>query len=258
MAEIALIKIGGELLQEPTQIACIGNEIVALQRQHLIPVVVHGGGPQISQLSQRLNIRPHIEDGLRITDAVEMEVVEAALSGILNNRVVRIFNQVGLWAVGISAVATQLLIAEPLQVHGQPTCTASRVIAYNIHLLRHLLPRYLPIVAPIVTDSQGQGLNLNADQAALEIAEALHASHLLFLSGVGAVYDEQGARLAMLKYDEIEQRIADGSIREGMALKVRMASEARQRTRAHIYIGSCQQAGDLQRLMEGTQGTILK
>ncbi len=256
MPQLAFIKIGGELLQKNEQIALIATEIAALQKSHqLLPVVLHGGGPQISALSQRLNIAPRLKEGLRITSDAEMEVVEAVLGGIVNNHIVRIFNREGLPAVGLGAASARLLVARPLAIDGIATHTAGEVVNCNPHILQHLLPSYLPVLSPTVADTNGRALNLNADQASLEIAHALGAHWLLFLSGVEAVYDSQAAPIGALNSGDIEAQLANRSISQGMALKVQVAAEARRRGIAHTYIGSCQKAGDLRRIVDGHQGT---
>ena len=256
MPQIAFIKIGGELLQKGEQITLLATEIATLQKRHqLRPLVLHGGGPQISAFSQRLSIAPRLKEGLRITSAAEIEVVEAVLSGIVNSRIVRIFNREGLPAVGLSAVSSRLLVAKPLSVDGISTHTAGEIISCNPQLLQHLLPHFLPVLSPAVADPQGRALNLNADQASLEIAHAMGAHYLFFLSGVEAVYDSQSAPIAQLNSDDIETLIAKGSINQGMALKARVAAAAHQRGIAHTYIGSCQKVGDLMRIMDGLQGT---
>ena len=254
--DIIVIKVGGEALRENAHITTLGEALKTL-RAHALPVVVHGGGVQISNLSARLGIKTRFHNGVRITEPAAMEAVEAALSSV-NSRLVRAFNRAGVPAVGVRALDAELLVAEAQIVNGAPTRTAARVVERHPQVLLELAPRYTPVLSPIAVDSTGEALNLNADTAAIEIARAMGATCLLFLCGVDAVLDADTHRIATATEREIESLIARGVIHAGMIVKARAALEAVRRGVHRVCIGSCRSAHGLAQLMAGDTGTVIQ
>ena len=194
-ASTVVVKIGGRTLSASGVLDRLVSDvagIVGTEQAYRI-IIVHGGGAEVTALAERLGIVSEFADGIRMTGAEEMDAVDMVLSGLVNKRVARRFQAAGVDAVGISGSDGGTLIGEPvLRPDGRESRTA-RPSAGGPALLRHLLDGgYLAVVASTVMDEGGRGLNLNADDAALEIAKMLEADALLFLSDVPGVLRAAG------------------------------------------------------------------
>ncbi|OUM88795.1 MAG: acetylglutamate kinase [Bacillus thermozeamaize] len=219
-----VIKCGGSTLEQLP--ASFYEELVRLPELGYQPVVVHGGGPVINQLLKRLNVESRFEDGLRVTDAATLEVVEMALAGLTNKALVSRILQSGGKAVGISGVDGGLIAAE---IADERLGFVGQVSKVRVELLHLLVGQgYIPVIASLGVSATGQHLNINADTAAGAVAAALGAAKLLLLTDVEGVYvEEDGQRrwLRQLSPAEVERLIAEGQIRGGMIPKVRAALE---------------------------------
>ncbi|MBI2917914.1 MAG: acetylglutamate kinase [Chloroflexi bacterium] len=211
-----VIKIGGSTLgAEDTTL----EDLVALQAQGWRPVVVHGGGPMISEWSQRLGISPRFEKGLRVTDGPTLQVVVALLGGWINKDLVAHLIALGGNALGLSGVDGRLLEAE---VKDPALGLVGEVVRVNpAPVLLALESGYIPVVAPMAV-AQGDAaiLNVNGDTAAGELALALKADHLIFLTDVDGVRNGSGTALRRLSPDEAQRLMAQAVISGGMIPKV--------------------------------------
>lgn len=228
-----VVKYGGNAMDKVDLAHLFARDMVLLRQVGMIPVVVHGGGPQIGQMLDRLNIRSAFIDGLRVTDAATMEVVEMVLSGTINKRIVAAINEAGGFAVGLSGKDGNLIVGEKLRrlrkdpVTGDETPVDLGLVgepaAINPHVLQCMLAAgsdIIPVIAPVAFSKQGETLNVNADTAAGAIAGALEARRLLMLTDVPGVLDRNGQIIPRMTAGEARQAIADGTIGGGMIPKV--------------------------------------
>lgn len=213
-----VIKYGGHAMDDPALCAAFATGLSRLAARGLRLVVVHGGGPQISALLQRLHIESRFEQGLRVTDPATMEVVEMVLCGQVNKAVATLFQQHGVRAVGISGKDAGLFQARPLRPE---LGLVGEVHAVDVGVVRTLLDGgYLPVVAPVAMGKDGASLNINADTAAGAMAGALHAEYFVLVSDVPGVLDAEKNLLPALTRADIERLKQEGVIHSGMIPKV--------------------------------------
>ncbi|MFQ3565651.1 MAG: acetylglutamate kinase [Aggregatilineales bacterium] len=217
-----VIKISGHELDDLDALRTFAEAV----RQLATPVViVHGGGKEISALQTAMGIEPRYADGIRVTDAASLSIVEMVLCGTINKRLVRVLVEQGVLAVGLSGVDGRLIHAEKMPHPQVDMGFTGRVHAVNPALLHLLLSqRQVPVIAPICF-GVGNNFNVNADHVAGAIAAALPAERLIFLSNVPGVLKEDRL-LAALSPREVDALIADGTIFGGMVPKVRTAIAA--------------------------------
>ncbi len=232
-----VVKYGGHAMGDPELSVEFGRDIALLKQVGVNPVVVHGGGPQINAMLKRLAIKSEFVDGLRVTDAAMVEVVEMVLAGSVNKHVTELINRAGALAVGISGKDGGLIRAKKLtrvivdpDSHiehaldlgfvGEPEHVDVRVI----HALTG--SGLIPVIAPVGLGNDGLTYNINADDAAGAIAGALHATRLLMLTDVPGVLDKEGNLIADMSVAEAKALIADGTITGGMIPKVENCFEA--------------------------------
>ena len=232
-----VVKYGGHAMGDADLATEFGRDIALLKQVGVNPVVVHGGGPQINTMLKRLAIKSEFVNGLRVTDAAMVEVVEMVLSGTVNKFVTELINRAGALAVGISGKDGGLIRARKLtrtvvdpDSHiehvldlgfvGEPDLVDVRVI----HALTG--SGLIPVIAPVGLGADGQTYNINADDAAGAIAGALQATRLLMLTDVPGVLDKEGQLIAEMSVAEARGRIADGTITGGMIPKVENCFEA--------------------------------
>lgn len=250
---MVVIKIGGRALQAHT-IPKVATELAALT-ESTRAVLVHGGGKEVTRLSQQLGIDSLFEEGLRMTSEPEMDVVDMVLSGKMNKQLVRAFQAHGVAAAGISGSDGALFTGTPIRNKAGAETRTGVLERVEPDIVRRLLAGgYVPVIASTFMSSDGRGLNLNADDAALALAVALRAERLLFLSDVDGVLSD-GAVIPTLKSSEVEPQIAAGAISGGMVPKIRSSVQAVQNAVETIIIGRYAEAGDLVRLLEGGAGT---
>ena len=220
MSDILVVKIGGSTLGAHDTTL---EDLVALQRRGLRPVVVHGGGAVISEWLSRHNVPTRFERGLRVTDAQSLEVVVAVLAGLVNKQLVASLTALGAAAVGLSGADGGLLRARLLD---ETLGFVGDIMEVDPRPLRWLIGEgTIPVVAPIAVQWEGerptgQLLNVNADTAAGAVAAALGARRLVFLTDVAGVRSAEGETLARVSREEAERLVASGVVEGGMVPKV--------------------------------------
>jgi len=221
---IVVIKFGGNAMGDDAAMASFARDIVLMQQVGVRPVVVHGGGPMINDLLDRLAIPTTFVRGKRVTDAATVEVVEMVLSGTVNKRIVQAINDEGGRAVGLSGKDANMMVCDPadpaLGFVGDPV-EVDPTVLHQLHSVN-----VIPIVAPIGTGRDGETFNVNGDTAAGAIAAALKADRLLLLTDVNGVKDESGDVVTELTDKTVEQMTADGIIAGGMIPKTETALAA--------------------------------
>jgi acetylglutamate kinase len=231
-----VVKYGGHAMDDglPTEFA---QDVVLMKQTGINPVVVHGGGPQIGAMLKKLNITSSFVDGLRVTDAATMEIVEMVLSGSINKQIVTGINAAGGRAVGVSGKDGNLVVARKVQRTRLDPATNTRVPVdlgfvgeperVDAEVLRMIMNSDLiPVVAPIGVDARGQTYNINADTVAGAVAGAIAAERLVLLTDVEGVLDREGKVVPHLKVAEAKALIADGTISGGMIPKLQTAIDA--------------------------------
>jgi acetylglutamate kinase len=220
---IRVIKLGGNEIDSPEFLAEFARTIAG---QSDPPLIVHGGGKEVAALQTKLGIEARYIDGLRVTDAASLQIVEMVLGGSINKRLVRTFALAGTNAIGLSGADLNLLRTEPLKSAGGDLGFVGHITEVNTQALRMFLDRQIvPVIAPIGFGSDGGAYNINADHVAVAVAKALNADALLFVTNVPGVKID-GAVVARLTPCEVEAHIASGQISGGMVPKVRSATEA--------------------------------
>jgi acetylglutamate kinase len=226
-----VVKYGGHAMGDPALAADFARDIVLIKQAGVNPIVVHGGGPQIGSLLERLNIRSEFKGGLRVTDRATVEVVEMVLAGSVNKEIVTAINAQGGKAVGISGKDANLMRARRLERRwtdpdsnieeildlgfvGDPSSVDPHIIDVIIH------SDLIPVVAPIGVGPDGETLNINADTFAAALASAMKAKRLLLLTDVEGVLDKEGNLIKSLTTAEAEALIEDGTISGGMIPKI--------------------------------------
>jgi acetylglutamate kinase len=265
-----VVKYGGHAMGQEVLAGVFGQDIALLKQVGINPVVVHGGGPQINAMLERLEIKSNFIDGLRVTDAAMVEVVEMVLAGSVNKQVAALINRAGALAVGISGKDGGLIRARKLRrtkkdpgsniekvldlgFVGEPGFIDTRVI----HALTGA--GLIPVIAPVGIGEDGETYNINADTAAGAIAGALNATRLLMLTDVPGVLNRQKQLMPDLTLAQVHELIADGTISGGMIPKVETCMEAVTQgvKGATILDGRTPHALLLELFTEGGIGTII-
>jgi acetylglutamate kinase len=226
-----VVKYGGHAMGNQKLSASFARDVVLLKQVGINPVVVHGGGPQIGAMLERLKIKSEFFDGLRVTDHKTVEIVEMVLSGSINKSIAAEINSAGGRAVGISGKDGNLIEAKKIRRKTQKTDSNIEKILdlgfvgepskVNVQLLEDLAKSDLiPVIAPIGTGSGGETYNINADTAAGAIAAAIKAARLYMLTDVSGVLDEAGKLIPDMNTEEANELIKKGIINGGMIPKV--------------------------------------
>jgi len=232
-----VIKYGGHAMGDAELARLFANDIVLLKQVGIHPVVVHGGGPQIGLMLDRLRIQSEFVDGLRVTDAETVEIVEMVLSGSINKQIVTAINAAGGTAIGLSGKDGNLMQAARLRRRSRDSDSNIEKILdlgfvgeprqVNPQLLTALEQSgMIPVIAPIGVGPAGETYNINADTAAGAIAAAIGAARLLLLTDVVGVLDENSELISDLKVSEARTLIADGTVSGGMIPKLETCIQA--------------------------------
>ena len=239
-----VIKYGGHAMVDEGLQRQFALDVILLKQIGINPVIVHGGGPQINQLLDRLGIKPSYVQGMRVTDGETMDVVEMVLVGRVNKQIVGLINHCGGKAVGLSGRDGDLVCAKQLKVRGKQKSASldeappelidvgrvGQVTKVNTGVLESLCGNdFIPVIAPVGVGEDGQAFNINADLVAGAIAGALAAEKLILLTDVAGVKDKNGELISTLPQARIEPLIEDGTIAGGMIPKVRCCEEALRR-----------------------------
>ncbi|GBQ84665.1 acetylglutamate kinase [Gluconacetobacter johannae DSM 13595] len=266
-----VVKYGGHAMVDDSLSNAFGHDIALLKLVGVNPVVVHGGGPQINAMLKRLEIQSTFVDGLRVTDAAMVDVIEMVLAGKVNKQVAGLINRAGALAVGISGKDGGLITARRLQrtVRDADSGTERVLDLGFVGEPVRIDPRVLyalsgsgliPVIAPVGGGEDGETYNINADTAAGAIAGAVHATRLLMLTDVPGVLDENGALIPELTAEEARRGIASGMISGGMIPKVETCLEAvRAGARAAVILdGRVPHACLLELFTEAGPGTLIR
>ena len=219
----AVIKYGGAAMVDPELKRSFAQDVVLLRAAGLLPVVVHGGGPEINRTLERLGQKSEFVDGQRVTGPEEIKVVEMVLTGKVNTEIVGLISSLGGAAMGLSGKDGRLLQArKQLPRPGKPDLgLVGDIEAVNPDVLDMCLGKqYIPIVSPVGAGIDGTTYNINADVAAAEVAVALKARKLIFLTDVAGILDENGQLITQLTAADLKGRLQEGkAVKGGMAVK---------------------------------------
>ncbi len=232
--QIIVVKFGGHAMVDPKLAKQFARDMVMLKVCGLNPIVVHGGGPQINKMLDKLAVKAEFREGLRVTDQETMNVVEMVLAGSINKSIVASIQQAGGRAVGISGKDGNLMIAERLvKKRTDPATGKVEEIDYgfvgeparvNIEILQTIMKSdAIPVIAPVGVGWEGETYNVNADTAASAIATATQAKRLLLLTDVAGVLDKDKNMISELKIGDVAGLIDNGTITGGMIPKVESA-----------------------------------
>lgn len=219
-----VIKLGGHAMGSDEAMASFARDVVLMQQVGANPVIVHGGGPMINAMLERLNIQSEFVNGKRVTDAATMEVVEMVLSGLVNKRIVQAIGAQGGRAVGLSGKDAQLVTCTQTNPELGFVGTPSVVDASILEDL--FSSNIIPVIAPLGAGENGETFNINGDTAAGAIAGALKADRLLLLTDVAGVKNADGEVLTEMTAAQIRELTADGTIAGGMIPKKETALDA--------------------------------
>lgn len=234
-----LVKFGGHAMGKADYVNAFAADIALLDQVGAMPVVVHGGGPQIGEMLKKLQIESSFVDGLRVTDEATISVVEMVLAGGINKALVAAISLAGGRAVGVSGKDGGLITARKLMATSKSTDSSIQQFVdlgfvgepsnVDVTVLHALMAHHLiPVVAPVGSGTDGETYNINADTAAGAVAAALNAKRMLMLTDVPGVLDENGELISQLTISQAEALIRDGVVSGGMIPKVETCIEAVQ------------------------------
>lgn len=266
-----VIKYGGHAMGDARTAETFARDIVMLKTIGINPVVVHGGGPQIGAMLERMKIQSSFVDGLRVTDEATVEIVEMVLSGTINKQIVTAINQAGGTAIGISGKDGELLRAKKLQRSKKdPDSNIERVLDLGFvgeptevkaDVIRNITASgMIPVIAPIGMGPNGETFNINADTAAGAIASALKAHKLMMLTDVPGILTKDKELISEINAEEIDQLLADGTITGGMIPKVETCVDALRNgvSAAHILDGRIPHVLLIEVFTAGGASTMIK
>jgi len=266
-----VVKYGGNAMIADELTRTFARDIVLMKLVGMNPIVVHGGGPQIGELLDKLGIPTRFVDGMRVTDAATMDVVEMVLGGLVNQDIVSLINHVGGRAVGITGKDGQLIEATKLTIQrAAKELEAPEIIdighvgdirKINRAVVDTLIGSgFIPVIAPIGVGENGESYNVNADIVAGRLAAELGAEKLMLLTNTAGLLDRSGKTLTGLTPTEVAALIADGTISGGMLPKVRCAVDAVHAgvRSAHIIDGRINHAVLLEVFTDSGVGTLIR
>ncbi|HAJ77368.1 MAG TPA: acetylglutamate kinase [Gammaproteobacteria bacterium] len=264
-----VVKYGGNAMVDEKLKHSFARDIVLMKLVGMNPIVVHGGGPQIGNVLDQLNIESNFVDGLRVTDSQTMDVVEMVLGGLVNKELVTLLNKNQGKAVGVTGKDGNLIKARKLRIkprNGDPNeemidiGQVGEVVQINTEVLEVMKDSdFIPVIAPIGTDESGASYNINADSVAGEIAKVLGAEKLILLTNVAGIQDKQGKVLTGLSIKQVAKLIADKTLQGGMLPKVECALKAVKGGvhSAHIIDGRVEHAVLLEIFTDEGVGTLI-
>jgi len=256
-----VVKYGGNAMGDDDMIDSFARDIVLMKAVGMNPVVVHGGGPQIGKHLEKLGKKSEFIDGMRVTDAETMDVVEMMLGGLVNKAVVNAINQQGGRAVGLTGKDGGLIRAKKMTVPGGDIGQVGEVDAIDPRVVDHLeAGGFIPVIAPVSVGAAGEAYNINADLVAGKLASVLKAEKLMLLTNVTGLMDKQGQVLTGLTVAQVNALIADGTIYGGMLPKIACALDAVQSgvRNAVIIDGRLEHAVLLELFTDEGIGTLIR
>lgn len=269
---VMVIKVGGHAMVNPSVMNDIMQDVVLLRFVGIHPVIVHGGGPEITEKMERMGKKPEFVGGLRITDDETMEIARMVLVGNINTKIVSLIGKHGGKGVGLSGKdgkmimarkkATQKIMIEDVE-HDVDLGWVGETEIINPELINIVTANdYIPVISPIAMDAEGNALNINADTVAGDLADALHAKKLILMTDVPGVLRDQSdrsSRISRIRVDEVESLIEEGIISGGMIPKMRSAgaSVLGGVERVHIIDGSVSHSVLLELFTDQGIGTMV-
>jgi acetylglutamate kinase len=263
-----VVKYGGNAMTDDYLKQCFARDVVLLKLVGMNPVVVHGGGPQIENLLARVGKKGEFVQGMRVTDAETMDLVEMVLGGQVNKEIVNLINQHGGKAVGLTGKDGNFIRARRLMVEDQATPGSlidigqvGDIVSIDPSLIALLdSGAFIPVIAPIGVGSNGETYNINADVVAGKIAEVLKAEKLVLLTNTPGVLDKAGNLLTGITPKQIDDMVADGTLSGGMLPKIGSALDAARSgvKSVHILDGRVEHALLLEILTDKGVGTLIK
>jgi len=263
-----VIKYGGNAMTDEKLKHSFASDIVLLKLVGINPVIVHGGGPQIDDQLRKVGKKGEFVQGMRVTDAETMDVVEMVLGGQVNTDIVNLINQHGGRAVGLSGTDGPLIRARKMMMRGKDNPDelidigqVGEVESIDPEVIQVLTAQnFVPVIAPVGVGKDGESYNINADLVAGKLAELLKAEKLLVLTNTPGVLDKNGKLLTGLSAKEIDDLFADGTISGGMLPKIGSALEAVKNgvNSCHIIDGRVEHAVLLEILTNEGVGTLIK
>ncbi len=263
-----VIKYGGNAMTDPILKAAFARDVVLLKLVGLNPVIVHGGGPQIEDMLRRVGKKGEFIQGMRVTDAETMDLVEMVLGGQVNKDIVNLINQAGGKAVGLTGKDGRFIRAKKLMM--ESTTIPGEVIDIGqVGAITQIDPSlisfldsgdFIPVIAPIGVGSQGETYNINADVVAGKLAEVLKAEKLVLLTNTPGVLDKTGNLLTGLTPKKIDDLVADGTLSGGMLPKIASALDAARSgvKSVHIIDGRVEHALLLEIMTDQGVGTLIQ
>ena len=263
-----VVKFGGNAMVDEKLKQCFARDVVLLKLVGMNVVVVHGGGPQIENLLTRVGKKGEFIQGMRVTDAETMEIVEMVLGGQVNKDVVNLINQAGGKAVGLTGKDSGMIRAKKLMLHNRDNHEdlidigmVGDITCIDPALISHLQAgAFIPVVAPIGVGEDGETYNINADVVAGKIAEVLKAEKLALLTNTPGVLDKDGKVVTDVTPAQIDAMVADGTLYGGMLPKIHSALDAARNgvKSVHILDGRVEHALLLEILTSHGFGTMIK
>ncbi|HSD40846.1 MAG TPA: acetylglutamate kinase [Burkholderiales bacterium] len=261
-----VVKYGGNAMTEPALQRSFAHDVVLLKLVGMNPVVVHGGGPQIDTVLGRLGKKGEFVQGMRVTDAETMDVVEMVLGAAVNKEIVTLINQAGGKAIGLTGKDGSLIRARKLLVAGK---NGEKIDIGHVGEVESIDPGvistledggFIPVVAPIGVGKGGESYNINADLVAGKLAEVLSAEKLVLLTNTPGVLDNDGKLLTGLTPNRIDELVADGTLSGGMLPKIGSALDAARGgvKSVHIIDGRVDHALLLEILTDEGVGTLIR
>ena len=234
--KVMVVKYGGNAMTDPILESSFARDIVMLKTVGIHPVVVHGGGPQVDNLLKELGRSSDRIDGMRVTDKATMDVVEMVLGGSVNKSIVNLINKHGGRAIGLTGKDASLIRAKKLPMtkmdeQGNPQQIdlgfVGDVVSINRDVIDLMIAsNFIPVIAPLGVDDEGNTYNINADVVAGKVAEFMLAEKLILLTNIKGVLDKEGNVATGLTPSKVDEMIADGTISGGMIPKISYALEA--------------------------------
>ncbi len=232
-----VVKYGGNAMTDETLKNSFARDIVLMKLVGMRPIVVHGGGPQIGSLLEKLNIKSDFVEGMRVTDSATMDVVEMVLGGLVNKEIVSLLNKNGGKAIGLTGKDGSFIRARKMKMSRQtPEMQAPEIIDIgHVGEVESIDPEiislitqsdFIPVIAPIGTGDDGLSYNINADLVAGKLAQLVMAEKLILLTNIAGVQDKAGNILTGLSTAQVQTLIDDGTIHGGMLPKIRCALDA--------------------------------
>jgi len=263
-----VVKYGGNAMIDDVLTASFSQDIVLMKLVGMHPVVVHGGGPQIGSLLEKLNIHSEFVDGMRVTDSDTMDVVEMVLGGAVNKTIVSLLNKAGGKAIGLTGKDGDLIRARKMYMTRKGDTSGNKVDIGQVGEVEKInrsvidllvAGDFIPVIAPVGVGAAGESYNINADLVAGKIAEALGAEKLMLLTNVAGLQDKSGHVMTGLSTEQVDALIADGTIYGGMLPKIQCALDAVKSgvQSAHIIDGRVEHAVLLEVFTDSGVGTLI-